>query len=61
MILGLRAAFREIHSHHSAAQAARELRATGPSESIPGARELIEFIEVSRCGILRSRPAPRGC
>jgi UDP-N-acetylglucosamine acyltransferase len=47
----LRAAFREIHLHHSSAQAAREMRAAGLSELIPEVRELIEFIEASRRGI----------
>jgi UDP-N-acetylglucosamine acyltransferase len=47
----LRAAFREIHSHHSSVQAAREVRAAGLSELILEVRELIEFIEASRRGI----------
>jgi len=47
----LRAAFREIHGHQSAIQAARELRSAGLSGSTPHVRELIEFIEATRRGI----------
>lgn len=47
----LRATFREIHLHHSPAQAARKLRTAGLSESVQIVRELIDFIEASRRGI----------
>lgn len=50
-IHALRGAFRNIHSHRSAAHAAREFRTGDFSELIPEVRELIDFIETSRRGI----------
>jgi UDP-N-acetylglucosamine acyltransferase len=54
----LRAAFRAIHSHRSARQAALELKTTYSSDS--DVHELIDFIETSSRGIQPSSSAMNG-
>jgi UDP-N-acetylglucosamine acyltransferase len=50
----LRAAFREIHSHRSASKGAGQERVVNLSQTVPEVKELVEFIQGSRRGIVAS-------
>jgi UDP-N-acetylglucosamine acyltransferase len=53
----LRAAFREIHSHRSAVKATNQPHVVALAQTVPEVKELIEFIQTSRRGIVASAAA----